>query len=872
MSNPKRIYQIAKQINISHQEIIDFLRNEAGVEVANHMAPVEEEKYDLILKKFAGDLYQIEQDRKSEERRVVEDSRRREEEERIRRVAEEHKRKEDEERSRREAEGQRLREIADTQRRSGEIKAQAVADEKFKTQERERRKAEAEATVELEKEAVTEAEAAKDKKLKHPEQPPAEELTPPKKFEKKAGRVGTADDSEVPETSPVPQKETEAPIREKIVAKKVERKVKHIVRAKTDTKEKPGKKQKRQGPRFTQKEVDASIKKVMTSIDEKRRGRKKYSRGFHEEIAEDDVLRVSEFVSIHDFAELMGVDVADIIGKCMEIGLMVTINQRIDKDTIELLATEFDVKIEFEEELDEVLEEKKIVEDPAKLKPRPPVVTIMGHVDHGKTSLLDFIREANVIAGEAGGITQHIGAYAVELKGGQHITFLDTPGHEAFTAMRARGAQVTDIVVIVVAADDAVMPQTIEAIDHARAAGVPMIFAINKIDKPGADPEKVRRELAERDILVESWGGKFPDVEISAKQGTNVLYLLEVILLQAEIMELKANPEARSSGVVIESRLDKGLGAVGTVLIDRGTLHTGDAFVCGDYSGKVRALMNERGGRIKDAGPGTPVQILGFNDVPRAGDKFLVVENEKKAREISLERQQVKREQDFKRMRLQTLDEISRQIAEGKVKELNIVLKGDVDGSIEALADSFMKLSNAEVAVSIKHKGIGMIKESDVLLASTSSAVIIGFNVTSDSKARLLAKSERVEVRNYNIIYDAVEDIRKALEGMLEPERIEKIIGTAEILQLFKVPKLGNIAGSKITSGVAIRSAHVRVKRDDRVVFEGELASLKRFQDDAKEVMEGNECGIAVKGFDKLKVEDVLEFYTVEEQKRTLPV
>lgn len=866
MSKAKRIYQIAKQINISHQEIIDFLRDEAGVEVANHMAPVEEETYERILKKFAGDLYQIEQDRKAEERRVLEDSRRREEEERIQREQEESRKKEEEERQRREAEEQRLREISETQRRSGELKAQQVAEEKFKAQERERRKAEAEAAKVLDQEAETQAREKKTKKEAATEAP-----APPKKTVVKPGQT-TPVEQENGEETPMPAKEAEKPIREKIVAKKVERKVKHVVRSKTDKKDKGGRNQRRQGPRFTEKEVDASIKKVMSSMDEKRRRHKKSSHGSREEVVEEEVFRVSEFISIHDFAELIDVDVADVIGKCMEMGMMVTINQRIDRDTIELLADEFGVKVTFEEEITQILEEEEVVDAPEKLKPRPPVVTIMGHVDHGKTSLLDFIRSANVIAGEAGGITQHIGAYSVELKDGQLITFLDTPGHEAFTAMRARGAQVTDIVVIVVAADDAVMPQTIEAIDHARAAGVPMIYAINKIDKTGADPERVRRELAERDILVESWGGKYPDVEISAKHGTNVADLMEVILLQAEIMELSANPDTRASGVVVESRLDKGFGAVGTILVNRGTLKMGDAFVCGDYSGKVRALMNERGARIKQAGPGTPVQVLGFSDVPRAGDKFLGVETEKKAREISLERQQVKREQDFKRMRLQTLDEISRQIAEGKVKELNLILKGDVDGSIEALADSFMKLSNDEVAVSIKHKGIGMIKESDVLLASTSSAIIIGFNVTSDTKARLLAKSERVEVRNYNVIYDAVEDIRKALEGMLEPERIEKVIGTAEVLQLFKVPKLGNIAGSKVTSGVAQRNAHVRVKRDDSVLYEGEMANLKRFQDDVKEVMEGNECGIAVKGFDKLKVGDVLEFFTVEEQKRTLQV
>ncbi len=863
MSSTKRIYQIAKQINISHQEIIDFLRDEVGMQVSNHMAPVEEEIYEQILKKFAGDLYQLEQDRKAQEHKAVEDARRREEEERIRLAAEESQRKGAEERQRREAEAQRLKDIADMQRHSEEIKAKTAADEREKIQDRERRKAEAvakdvgpETTRQPEKKSIAATPIAKSEKT-----------------DKKFINILIPGQTPVADAGlPVPGQKTEKPVHEKIVAKKVERKIKHIIRAKASKDKKPVKKQKHQQPRFSKKEVDASIKKVMSAMDEKKRRHKKSDRGQHEEIEAEEVFRVSEFISVHDFAELIDVDVSDVIGKCMELGSMVTINQRIDRDTIEVLAEEFGVNIDFEEEIAELVEEEEIVDDPKNLKPRPPIVTIMGHVDHGKTSLLDFIRKANVIAGEAGGITQHIGAYSVELKGGQMITFLDTPGHEAFTAMRARGAQVTDIVVIVIAADDAVMPQTIEAIDHAKAANVPMIFAINKVDKTGADAEKVRRELSERNILVESWGGKYPDIEISAKFGTNVEDLLEVILLQAEIMELKANPNARANGVVVEARLDKGLGAVGTVLIDRGTLRTGDPFICGDFSGKVRALMNERGSRIKAAGPGTPVQVLGFSDVPRAGDKLFVMETEKKAREISVERKQVKREQDFKRLRLQTLDEISRQIAEGKVKELNMILKGDVDGSLEALADSFMRLSNAEVAVRIIHKGTGMIKESDILLASTSAAIIIGFNVTSDSKARVLANAEKVEVRNYNVIYDAVEDVRKALEGMLEPERIEKEMGTAEVLQLFKIPKLGNIAGSKIVSGIVQRAAHVRVFRDGDAVYEGELQSLRRFQDDVKEVMEGNECGIAIKGFEKLKVGDKLHFFAVEEQKRTLQV
>lgn len=551
---------------------------------------------------------------------------------------------------------------------------------------------------------------------------------------------------------------------------------------------------------------------------------------------------------------------------------MVTINQRIDKDTIELLAAEFEVKVNFEDETTTMVEEEVAQEelDEKDMMPRPPVVTIMGHVDHGKTSLLDYIRKANVIAGEAGGITQHIGAYSVRVTDDKLITFLDTPGHEAFTAMRARGAQVTDLVVIIVAADDAVMPQTIEAIDHAKAAGVPIVFAINKIDKPGADAERVRRELSERNMLVESWGGKYPDVEISAKHGTNIDELLETIMLESEMLDLKANPKGRARGIVVESRLDRGVGAVATVLVSRGNMKVGDSFVCGDFSGRVRALVNDHGKRIKSAGPSTPVEIYGFSDVPRAGDNLVVMRNDREARDVANQRSQIRREQEFKRMRHMTLDEISRQISEGKVREVPLLIKGDVDGSIEALADSFMKMSTSEVAVRIIHRGIGMIKESDVLLAATSNAIIVGFNVTADSNARLIAKAEDVEIRHYNVIYAAVDDVHNALEGLLEPDVVQTEIGKAEVTDLFKIPKIGFIAGSRVISGVARRDAKVRLVRDGNILFDGELNALKRFKDEAKEVMEGNECGISLKDYNKIQVGDIIEFYSEEVIKRKL--
>ncbi len=837
MSKPKRIYQIAKQVNISHQEIVSFLK-EQGFDVTNHMSPVDEETYAVIMKNFASDLFQIEQDQKELDRKALEEQRRLEEEERIRKAEEERNSREIEERQRREAEEQRRLEIEDAKRRVEEERVEAIERARLAKMEEESRK-------------LAEAQAEK-------ERTDLEKIKAAKKAAKPTILRPGEDTSEKPAESST----------DKIIAKKIERKIKHVLKATPNkAKGRPVKKRRT----FDQKEVTASIKKVMTSLDAGKKKRRRRE-GKKEELVEDTVYRVSEFVSVHDFADLIEIDVADIIGKCMDLGMMVSINQRIDKDTIELLAEEFEVQVKFVDDTATIQEEEVAMEevDESELEPRSAVVTIMGHVDHGKTSLLDHIRDANVIEGEAGGITQHIGAYSVPVGDNKTITFLDTPGHEAFTAMRARGAQVTDIVVIIVAADDAVMPQTIEAIDHAKAAGVPIIFAINKIDKPGADAERVRRELSERNMLVESWGGKYPDVEISAKHGTNVDDLLETIALEAEMLDLKAKPRGNARGIVVESRLDKGTGAVATVLVNRGELKIGDSFVCGDFSGRVRALRDDHGKGIKSAGPSTPVEVLGFSDVPRAGDNLVVMKNDKEAREVSTQRQQVRREQDFKRMRHMTLDEISRQISDGKVKEVPLLIKGDVDGSIEALADSFMKMSTKEVAVRIVHRGIGMIKESDVLLAAASKAVIVGFNVSADANARLLAKTDNVEIRYYDVIYAAVDDVYQALEGLLEPDVVESEIGKAEVTDLFKIPKVGVIAGSMVTSGVARRAAKVRLVRDGEILFNGELNALKRFKDEVKEVMEGNECGISLKDYIKIKVGDIIEFYTEEVIKRKL--
>lgn len=836
MSKPKRIYQIAKQINISHQEIVSFLKDK-GMDVTNHMSPVDDDMYDIIMQNFATDLYQMEQEQKESDRKALEEQRRLEEEERIRKADEEREAREFQERQRKEAEEQRKVEIEEAKRKVEQDKIEAVERAKREKEEAAARK-------------LVEAEAEKERAKKEKERA-AKKAAKPKILKPGEPEEGA-------DTTPA----------DKIVAKKIERKIKHVVKS-GDVKEKSKRGKKRRT--FDKKEVDASIKKVMSSMETgKKRRRRRDRKG--EEVVEDLVYTVSEFVSVHDFADLVEIDVADIIGKCMEMGMMVTINQRIDKDTIELLAEEFEIKVKFEDDTatkqEEVVAQEEV--DESELEPRPPVVTIMGHVDHGKTSLLDHIREANVVDGEAGGITQHIGAYSVRVEDGKTITFLDTPGHEAFTAMRARGAQVTDIVIIIVAADDAVMPQTIEAIDHAKAAGVPIIFAINKIDKTGADPERVRRELSEHDMLVESWGGKYPDVEISAKMGTNIEEILETVLLEAEMLDLKAKPTGQARGIVVEARLDKGIGAVATVLVSRGELRIGDPFVCGDYSGRVRALNDDHGKRIKVAGPASPVEVLGFSDVPRAGDNLVVMKSDKEAREVSNQRTQVRREQDFKRMRHMTLDEISRQISEGKVREVPLLIKGDVDGSIEALADSFMKMSTDEVAVRIIHRGIGMIKESDVLLAATSNAIIVGFNVTADSNAKLLAKADDVEIRYYDVIYAAVDDVHQALEGLLEPDVAVNEIGVAEVTDLFKIPKIGIIAGSKVVSGVAKRDAKVRLVREGEVLFDGELNALKRFKDEVKEVVEGNECGISLKDFTKIKEGDRIEFYQEEIIKRKL--
>ncbi len=626
---------------------------------------------------------------------------------------------------------------------------------------------------------------------------------------------------------------------------------------------------------ITQKEIQEKLKNTLNKIDSSNRGKttkskfKRQKRDDHfqsrnaqreRQEQEDAILKVTEFLTANDLAKMMDVQVTQVISTCFSLGLMVSINQRLDAETITLVADEFGYEVEFVDAQDTIaIEEEQ--DDPSTLVPRPPIVTVMGHVDHGKTSLLDYIRKANVIAGEAGGITQHIGAYEVQIPSGQKITFLDTPGHEAFTAMRARGAKVTDIAVIVIAADDSIMPQTREAISHAQAANVPMIFAINKVDKEGANPEKIREALSAMNILVEEWGGKFQSQEISAKKGLNIDKLLEKILLEAELLDLKANPNRKAKGTIVEARLDKGRGVVASVLIEAGTLKVGDHLVAGAHYAKVKALFNERNQRVEFAGPSTPVSMLGFSEAPSAGDPLIVLGSEDEAKDLANKREQLLREQGIRTTKHITLDEIGRRLAIGNFKELNLIIKGDVNGSVEALSDSLLNLSNKEVMVKVIHKGVGQITESDVLLASASDAIIIGFQVRPSSSAKKIAETEQIDIRHYSVIYQAIDEIKAAIEGMLSPEIKETVIGSVDVRDVFKITKVGTIAGCMVTDGKITRQAKIRVIRDGVVVHTGAIDSLKRFKDDVKDVVKGFECGISLKNYQDIQMGDVFEVF-----------
>jgi len=638
-------------------------------------------------------------------------------------------------------------------------------------------------------------------------------------------------------------------------------KAKQKERFKRPTKEEP-----------SEEEVQQQIKETLEKLQGKsskgkaakyrRDKRDQHKQKSEEELAvleeESKILKVTEFVTASEIATMMDVSPTEIISACMTLGMMVTLNQRLDAETLSIVAEEFGYKVEFVTA--EIEEENIEVEDsPEDLEHRPPIVTVMGHVDHGKTSLLDYIRKENVIAGESGGITQHIGAYGVELQDGQKITFLDTPGHEAFTAMRARGAQVTDLAIIVVAADDDIMPQTKEAISHAQAASVPIVFAINKIDKPNSNPDKIKEGLSNMNLLVEDWGGKIQSHDISALKGDGVNELLEKVLLEAELLELKSNPNKDASGTVVEAFLDKGRGYISTILVQKGTLKIGDFVLAGKNSGKVKAMHDERGNEVKEAGPSTPISILGLDGAPQAGDKFSVFSDEREAKQIANKRTQLQREQTVRTQKHLTLDEIGRRIALGEFKELNIILKGDVDGSVEALTDSLQKLSTEEIQVNIIHKAVGAITESDVLLASASDAIVVGFNVRPMGNARQIADKEQIDIRTYSIIYDAINDVKDAMEGMLSPDFKEEITGLCEIRETFKISKIGTIAGCMVTKGKIVRNSEIRLIREGVVIFTGSLSSLKRFKDDAKEVTKGYDCGLQVKDYNDIKVGDEIE-------------
>jgi translation initiation factor IF-2 len=699
------------------------------------------------------------------------------------------------------------------------------------------------------------------------------------------GKISIEKKEKVKKKKPKPVKEVVEEEEDTAASKRPKRKKSKPIHVEDVAKAKPSKKRKRRKSireMISVEDVDKAIKETMAGMSEdstiskrskmrqKRRAEKeeKEQKKYDEtHLGKREVLTLTEFVTTSDIANMINRSPNEIIVKCLEMGLMVSINQRLDKDTIIVIADDYGFDVEFVDEktMEDVEEEEDNEED---LQPRPPIVTIMGHVDHGKTSLLDQIRESNVVAGEAGGITQHIGAYRVELPGNKYITFIDTPGHEAFTAMRARGAHVTDIVILVVAADDSVMPQTEEAISHAQAAGVPIVVAINKIDKPDSQPDRIKQQLSEHGILVEDWGGKYQSVEISAKKGINIDLLMEKILLEAEMLELKANPDRLGRAAVVEANMDKGLGPVATIIVQKGTLKEHQPFVAGLHSGRVRAMFDERNNKVPTAGPSMPVRVTGFEGLPEAGDTLIIVASEQEAKEIATSRQQLRREQEFRKIRQVTLDDISKQIKEGQTKDLNLIIKTDVSGSAEALSDSLLKLSQDEVRVNILHKGVGAITESDVMLAVASGGVIIGFQSNPSAQARRLADQEAVEIRLYNIIYDCINEVKLALEGMLSPELKEDVTATIEIRKVFKISKVGVIAGCYITNGKITRNDRVRVLRDGLPIFTGSIDSLKRGKDDVKEVEQGFECGISLEGFNGVEVGDIIEGFQIIEIRR----
>ncbi len=873
-SSKIRVYKFAAEINLSSENLIEFLKTKGHV-VKSHQSILTEEMIYEINAHFKKDIEKAEQHYKK--------------------IAEFNKKRSD--KSDKSEEVVKIEEEASVEEAVKDIVITDISSEEAGTVEvqvdTEEKQSEAEVII---------AEQPVKESILEKKETPVEldKFVSPKDNEiykkrglKVVGKIDLGEDKKQKQTvKRIPQEKTTAENKPEVSSTStdaVKKKKRPKTKKKTTTsevtpEETPTTKKRKRVKKFEidEKDVKAAIKKTMLSMDDtvttnraasrkkKRREREAEEERLQElKTLDQKIIRVNEFIAVSELANLMEVPVGDVISKCIALGLMVSINQRLDVENITLVADEFGFEVEFQKEYTaEILEDIKDGEE--SLVPRSAVVTIMGHVDHGKTSLLDYIRRTNVVAGESGGITQHIGAYRVDIGDGKKITFLDTPGHEAFTAMRARGAQLTDIVVLVIAADDAVMPQTVEALNHAQAAGVPIIIAINKIDKPGANPDKIKQQMADRNVLVEDWGGKYQSVQLSAKTGLNVDLLLEKIILEADLLDLKANPNRLTRGAVVEAELDKGRGITGTILVQKGTLRIGDPFVAGIHHGKVRAMFDERGNKVKEAPPSTPVLVIGFEGAPQAGDTFIVLESEREAREISLKRQQLKREQDQKQIHHITLDEIAKQISIGGVKELALIVKGDVDGSVEALADSLMKISNQEVIIRVIHKGVGGISESDVLLAAASNAIIIGFHVRPNINARKLAEIQKVDIRLYSVIYNAISEVKSALEGLLSPLISEEVTGTIEIRDTFKVPKSGTVAGCYVLDGKITRNNKIRLIRDGIVIHEGGIGNLRRFKDDVKEVDAGYECGLNIENFNDIKVGDIIEAFKIVETKKTL--
>ena len=859
----KQIFKIAKELNISHDDIISFLEGK-GIKVTSPMMKVDMETYDLILNEFARERQQIDRYRKDQARMAVLDTRRVDSN-----TNEDSTVKSDiDEKSEAISLSLKERIKAEKQRISEKKKQEKEKQEKEKQEKEKQEKIDEKNKVDKDKENLRENKNVIDK-----EEKPQSSL--------KIVRYATKEEKDKLEKQKQGKTDLKKSKKEKLKKEDLKSEAEKI--SYRSVKPRKLKKinvasiaDKINQTRFGKGASDKKSKKpVLPTFGQKLKKKTKKQKRVEtvevEKLDSKKIIRLPEFTSVDELAQSMDVSVNEVIMSCMSMGLMVTINQRLEMESMMLIADEFGFEIDtIKDVVVDMVELKSDDKDDKNATPRAPVVTVMGHVDHGKTSLLDFVRNDNVVAGEAGGITQHIGAYEVTLENSKKITFLDTPGHAAFTAMRARGAQVTDIVVIIVAADDSVMPQTIEAIDHARAASVPIIVAINKIDRPESNSDKIKQQLTEQKLVVEDYGGNIQCSEISAKTGIGIPELLDKILLEAEMLDLKANAEISAKGTVIESRLDKGLGAVATVLVEKGTLRKGDIFICGTQYSKVRALLNERGVRIESAGPSDPVQVLGFEEVPNAGDGLNVMKDEREARRIALQRSQLKREAEQRRFKHLTLDQIGQQISHGELQNLDIVVKGDVDGSIEALSDALMALSNKEVAVNIIHRSVGMVNENDVTLCTASGAIILAFNVGVSNEAKYIAKQNGIDIRNYSVIYDAVNDVKLALEGLLRPDKIEEALGVAEVRNVFKIGRKDVIAGSYVKNGKAIRNALLRIERDEEIIHEGKLTSLKRFKDDVNEVNTGFECGIAVEGFDKFIEGDLIKFYEIVEVKRTL--